>query len=98
MNWMIYTGIGALGGIVTTLEWLDKRYKEEKAKNKDIKLIEILKKINPFKVTRNLVLGAIVGGFFGTSSNDMIVAFMTGTAGEFYIQNLGKTVERRVSK
>lgn len=88
-TWILYSGIGAGGGVVTTLQWLKERHD---------KPVKDRKPINPYKVVRNLACGAIAGGFFGTSTKSMEIAFMTGTAGEYYIQKAGKAVELRLSK
>lgn len=87
MNWIIYTIIGAVGGLVTTANW---------------KLNNWSEKIKISKVIRNISLGAISGGFFGTSTNDIVVAFFTGTAGEFYVQKacniIGSKLDRDLSR
>jgi len=86
-GWIIYSGLGALGGVITTLQWLEDR------RNKSI---ENRKDINIYKIIRNLALGAIAGGFFGTTTNNMFVALLTGTSGEFYIQKAGKAIQARI--
>jgi len=92
-NWILYSGVGAVGGVLTTLEWVDKTW--SKPENADMSFREKLSLINPFKVVRNLTLGAIAGGMFGTPTNSMSVALMTGTAGEFYLQKAGKTMQAK---
>ena len=83
MNWIVYAITGAAGGLVTTANW---------------KLNNWNKHMSVCKVIRNISLGAISGGFFGTSTNDIVVAFFTGTAGEFYVQRAGKVIGNRLNK
>ena len=78
MKWVIYTLAGAVGGLITTADWFVNVRDE---------------KINIFKMLRNLSLGALFGGFFGTTTDNIGVAFFAGTAGELYVQIIRRLIK-----
>ena len=82
MNWIIYTILGGIGGLMTYLDW--------RVNKKGIH-----KKTKISKLVRNFCIGASVGGFVGTSTMNPYLAFISGTSGEFYLQRFGKYIEKR---
>jgi len=81
MEWIIYTLLGGIGGLVTYVDWrINKKELHEKTKVS--------------KLIRNFSIGAIVGGFFGIATSNQYIAIMTGLAGEFCIQKIGKIIGR----
>lgn len=70
MDWLIYIGLGALGGFVPVADWILFRRKEEK------------EDYNVWKTVRSIALGGLIGGLFGVAYDSYLLAFTNGIAGE----------------
>ena len=81
-----YVIVGGIGGAVRNLIWLFEKPTDE------------TQKFSVKKTIRNVIIGALVGGFVGMPTKDLMVTFFCGNSAELILQKSGSIIESKILK